>query len=369
MFSFVTLRPFEDLRNFAVFMDEGNNVPITLREVATWVEGEVIGDADLIILDAKPISDAQLNDITFIEDEKYLPLLHRSMAQAAVVPKDFKVENRSLIRVKDPLIAFVTIFQKFHPRSESTFHGIHPTALIHPSAKIGDNVNIGAFVTIGEGVVIGNRCQISNGVSIASRCRIGEDVKLHPNVVLYDDCILGNRVMISANSVIGADGFGYRLVQGKHIKIPQLGYVEIGDDVEIGACTTIDRATFGGTRIGAGTKIDNLVMIAHNCQIGKNNLIVSQVGIAGSVTTGDYVIMAGQVGVADHLTIGNQVVIGAKCGVVKDVGNGVQLHGIPGRPAKEQLRIVMSTERLPELVKEVRKIKQHLGMNEESDAA
>ena len=153
---------------------------------------------------------------------------------------------------------------------------------------------------VGEGAVLGARCQIHAGAFVGRDCRLGDDVVLHPHAVLYDDCTLGHRVIIHANAVIGADGFGYRTQNGRHVKVPQLGRVEIGDDVEIGACTTIDRGTFGPTRIGAGTKIDNLVMIAHNCQIGRHNLLVSQVGIAGSCTTGDYVVMAGQSGMADH---------------------------------------------------------------------
>jgi UDP-3-O-[3-hydroxymyristoyl] glucosamine N-acyltransferase len=191
---------------------------------------------------------------------------------------------------------------------------------------------------------------------------------LFPNVVLYDGTVLGNRVMIHANSVLGADGFGYRLHDGRHIKVPQLGNVEIGDDVEIGACTTIDRGTFQATRIGAGTKIDNLVQIAHNCSVGRHNLLVSQMGMAGSSTTGDYVIVAGQVGIVGHVRIGHRAVIGAQAGVTKDVPADQQMLGSPATPVREQKRILVTLEKLPEIRRDLRRIKQHLGLSDEAAA-
>ena len=199
---------------------------------------------------------------------------------------------------------------------------------------------------------------------IGRNCILAADVTIYPHAVLYDDCHLGERVIVHAHAVLGADGFGYRMQQGKHVKVPQLGRVEIAADVEIGACATIDRGTFGPTRVGTGTKIDNLVMVAHNCQIGRHNLLVSQVGIAGSTTTGDYVVMAGQVGVADHLHIGDRAQLGAKAGVHKDVPPDARMLGAPATPDKEQMRIMMSLERLPEMRKDVKKIKQHLGLED-----
>jgi len=261
-------------------------------------------------------------------------------------------------------MAFIAVVQKLHPRPEHAFNGIHPTAQVHPSASIAKDTEIGPFVVIGEGCVVGSRTRLHSGVIVGNRCEIGDDVTLYPHVVLYDDCLIGNRVIIHANAVLGADGFGYRTQKGQHNKVPQLGRVEIGDDVEIGACTTIDRATFGATRVGCGTKIDNLVMIGHNCQIGRHNLFVSQVGIAGSVTTGDYVVMAGQVGIADHLHIGDRSLLGAKAGVHKDVPPDQRMLGAPATPDKEQMRIMMSLEKLPEIRKDLKRIKQHLGLND-----
>jgi UDP-3-O-[3-hydroxymyristoyl] glucosamine N-acyltransferase len=183
--------------------------------------------------------------------------------------------------------------------------------------------------------------------------------------VLYDGTILGHRAIVHANAVLGADGFGYRFHDGKHVKVPQLGHVEVGDDVEVGACTTIDRGTFQATRVDAGTKIDNLVQVGHNCHIGKHNLLVSQVGIAGSCSTGDFVVMAGQVGIADHIHIGTGAVIGAKAGVTKDIPDGQRTLGAPATPERDQKRILMSLEKLPDIRRDIRKIKQQLGIKDD----
>jgi UDP-3-O-[3-hydroxymyristoyl] glucosamine N-acyltransferase len=214
-------------------------------------------------------------------------------------------------------------------------------------------------------VVIGARCKVHSGAVIGRHCWLGDDVTVYPNAVLYEGTVLGNRVIVHANSVVGADGFGYRFQNGRHVKVPQLGHVEVGDDVEVGACTTIDRGTFQATRVGEGTKIDNLVQVAHNCKLGRHNLVISQVGIAGSCSTGDYVVMAGQVGVADHVHIGDRVVVGAKAGVTKDIAAGQRVLGAPATPERDQKRVLMTLERLPEMRKELRRIKLHLGLKDE----
>jgi UDP-3-O-[3-hydroxymyristoyl] glucosamine N-acyltransferase len=234
--------------------------------------------------------------------------------------------------------------------------------VIHPTAKVGPDASIGPHVTVGEGSVVGARCRLLPGVTIGHHCQLGDDVALGPHVAINDGCIIGNRVIIHASAVIGADGFGFRMVQGRHLKVPQVGNVEIGDDVEIGACTTIDRATFGTTRIGAGTKIDNQVQIAHNCQIGRHNIIAALCGIAGSVVTGDYVMMGGQVGIVDHCRIGDRTQLGAKSGVHKDIPADQKMLGAPAIPAADQLRVMTSLEKLPEIRKDVRQIKKYLGL-------
>src|SRR5207248_330249 len=205
------------------------------------------------------------------------------------------------------------------------------------------------------------------GVVVGADCLLGDDVVLYPNAVLYDGTIVGDRVIVHANAVLGADGFGYRFQNGRHVKVPQLGHVEIGSDVEIGACTTIDRGTFQATKIGAGTKIDNLVQIGHNCRIGQHNLLVSQMGIAGSSSTGDYVVVAGQVGIVSHVNIGDRVVIGGQAGVTKDVADGQRILGSPATPEREQKKILMSLEKLPEIRRELRRIKQHVGLEDQKE--
>ncbi|MBI3408090.1 MAG: UDP-3-O-(3-hydroxymyristoyl)glucosamine N-acyltransferase [Planctomycetes bacterium] len=339
---------------------------INIRQLAELVEGKVVGDAELIVETARPLAEAKPGDITFIENEKHLAQLHACPAAAAVVPHALSDPRKTMIQTSDPLAAFATIVRHLHGRPEQLPHGIDPRAVVHPNAQIGAEVSILPFASIGEGAVVGPRCRIHCGVAIGRDCKLGADVVLYPNVVLYDGTILGDRTVIHANSVIGADGFGYRFQSGRHVKVPQLGHVEIGNDVEIGACTTIDRGTFQATVIGEGTKIDNLVQIGHNCRIGKHNILVSQMGMAGSSSTDEYVVIAGQVGITDHVHIGKGALIGAKAGVTKDVPAGQRTLGAPATPEREQKRILMSLEKLPEMRKEIRTIKKHLGMADEA---
>jgi UDP-3-O-[3-hydroxymyristoyl] glucosamine N-acyltransferase len=339
-------------------------VTFTVRDVAAWVQGEVEGDASRPIRAARPLSDSpQAEDVTVVLNEKYLAQFNASQAGAAVVDSSVPLNGKTLIRVKDPLMAFVAIVQKLHVKPTPTATGVHPSASVHPSAQVGPDAVVAPFAVVGEGCVIGARVRLDAGAVVGNHCRLGDDVHLCPHVVIYDGCVLGHRVIIHANAVIGADGFGYRTIQGKHVKIPQVGTVELGDDVEIGAGTTIDRATFGTTRIGAGTKIDNLVQIGHNCQIGKHNIFAGQVGIAGSSTTGDYVVLAGQVGIGDHCRIGDRTMLGAKSGVHNDIPADQKMLGAPATPVSEQLRILSSLEKLPEIRREIRAIKKHLGMD------
>jgi UDP-3-O-[3-hydroxymyristoyl] glucosamine N-acyltransferase len=347
-------------------------VQVTVTELAALVQGRVHGD-ERVIQAARPMNEAGPDDITFIENERNLRPLKTCRAAAAVVPASLAVRREellgadgrllTLIEVADPLTAFITIVHHLHGRLAEPPTGIDPRAAIDPTAVLGPDATVHPFVVIGAGSVLGARCRLHGGAVVGRNCRLGDDVVLHPHAVLYDGTILGDRVIVHANAVIGADGFGYRFQSGRHVKMPQLGTVEVGDDVEIGAGTTIDRGTFQATRIGAGTKIDNLVQVGHNCQIGKHNLFVSQVGIAGSCSTGDYVVIAGQVGVADHVHIADQAIIGARSGVVRDVPAGERMLGAPARPESEEKRILLSLGKLPELCREVRQVKQQLGMD------
>jgi UDP-3-O-[3-hydroxymyristoyl] glucosamine N-acyltransferase len=338
----------------------------TVQQLAALVQGMVVGDGDLVINAARPVGEAQAGDITFLEDDKHAGLLQGCHASAAVVPRHLPITGLTLIQVRDPLGAFATLVRHLHGRPEPAPHGIDPLAAVHPTAKVGKDASIFPCAVIGEGAVLGERCCIHSGAVVGRHCRLGDEVTLYPNAVLYEGTVLGNRVIIHANAVVGADGFGYRFVDGRHVKVPQLGHVEIGDDVEIGACTTIDRGTFQATRIGAGTKMDNLIQVGHNCQIGQHNLFVSQMGIAGSSTTGDYVVIAGQVGIVDHIHIGARAMIGAKAGVIKDVPEGLRMLGAPARPERDQKRILMSLDHLPTMRRDLQRIKQHLGLADEA---
>jgi UDP-3-O-[3-hydroxymyristoyl] glucosamine N-acyltransferase len=344
-------------------------VGVTVGQLAELVRGTVEGNGDVLISGARPLNDAQPGDITFVEDHRHAAHLQGSRASAAVVPSALPAAGLPVIRVADPLAAFVTIVRHLQARAEPPPHGIDPRADVHPTAQVGPDPSIHAFAVVGEGTVLGARCRLYPGAVVGRDCRLGDDVTLHPNVVVYDGTVLGHRVTVHGNAVLGADGFGYRFQDGRHVKVPQLGHVEVGDDVEIGACTTIDRGTFQATRIGAGTKIDNLVQVAHNCQVGRHNLFVSQMGIAGSSSTGDYVVVAGQVGIVGHVHIGDRAVIGGQAGVTKDVPAGQRMLGSPATPEREQKRILMSLEKLPEIRRDVRALKQRLGLDDEDGGA
>lgn len=337
-------------------------MPYTVQQLADRIQGACIGQADLLITGARPLNKAESGDITFVDTNDPGKEAAQCRASALIVRKGVRLDDRPVIEVAEPILGFAALFPLFNPQPVAPSSGVDPRANLHPTVQIGPGCSIQGFASIGPGTRIGARCRIYPGVVIGAQCQIGDDVTLYPNVVIYDRCSLGHRVIIHAQAVIGADGFGYRTLGGQHVKIPQYGGVRIEDDVEIGAGTTIDRGTFEPTLVGKGTKIDNLVQIGHNCQIGKHNLLVSQVGIAGSSSTGDYVVMAGQVGVADHVHIGDQAVLGAQAGVHKDIPAGVRVLGAPARPEKDAKLILLSMDRLPEIRQDLRMIKRHLGL-------
>lgn len=352
---------------------------VRLTTLAEKLSARLVGDGDLEIAGAQAIDKAQPTEITFVADEANLNRLHDSQAGAVILTASLENSPRlegitiPKLFVENAKTAMTVVLTMLRPARERRQIGVSPQANIAASAQIGKETDVHPGVTIGEDVVIGERCEIHPGVVISAGTQIGDDCVLDANVVCYPDTHIGNRVLIHAGVVIGCDGYGYRQVNGKHVKVPHFGCVRIEDDVEIGANTAIDRAMIGETVIGAGTKIDNLVQIGHNCEIGRHNLIVSQVGMAGSVTTGEYVVLAGQVGVADHVQLGDGVVVGARAAINKNIPAGETWIGHPAMKADQSFKVMMASKKLPEmretlrgLVKQVRKLEAELESHRET---
>ncbi|MDG2382810.1 MAG: UDP-3-O-(3-hydroxymyristoyl)glucosamine N-acyltransferase [Pirellulaceae bacterium] len=331
---------------------------MTLGQLAELIGGRLAGDANLPISGAATLDAAGPDEISFVDQERLLKEVSESVAAAVVLKEGMKTVARDAIYVGDPRAAFTQIVTRFRPPVPVAQAGISAAADISAKAQIGREVSIQAGVVIGDDVVIGDGVTIHANVTIMAGCQIERKVTLFPGVVIYSGTQVGARSVIHAGAVIGAFGFGYDTIKGQHQRGPQLGFVKIEADVEIGACTTIDRGTYGPTVIGEGTKIDNQVMIAHNCRIGKHNLICSQVGIAGSSSSGDYVVMAGQVGVPDHCRVGNRAVVGAKSGVMKDVPDDTTVVGIPATPEREQMAKQAAFSKLPEMRKQLRSLQR-----------
>ena len=328
----------------------------TLAELAAMVDGRVVGDGGVVVSGAAPLNEAGPGQITLIDTAEKNGCLAKSRAAAAVVPLSFAPNGIPVIQAENVHQAFAKLVAFFRPPRPCKRVGISPLAVVSPTAKIGRNVDIYPFVTIGDDVEIGDNATIHSGVHIMAGSRIGPDATIFPNAVLYENTMVGARCVIHANAVLGAYGFGYSSVNGRHRLSAQLGNVVVEDDVEIGAGTTIDRGTYGSTRIGEGTKIDNQVMIAHNCRIGRHNMLCAQVGIAGSTTTGDHVVMAGQVGVRDHVRIGDRAVLGAMAGVINDVPDNARMVGIPATPEREQMVKQAALSKLPEMRRELKQL-------------
>lgn len=338
----------------------------TAAEIARQLKGEVLGDGSTVLTGFAPADRAHPGDLTFAENETYFHRAEASAASAILVAGDFTSTTKVLIRVTNARVAFARVLPLFFP--EPVFApGIHPSAVIAASAKIDSTAHIGPHCVVGEQVRIGARTVLQGGNHVGADSQLGDDTNIFPNVTLYARIQIGHRVRIHSGTVIGADGFGYVFDQGIHLKVPQIGNVIIGDDVEIGANVTIDRGALGPTSIGKGTKIDNLVQVAHNVSIGEHCLVVAQVGIAGSCKLGDYVILGGQVGMAGHLKIGNQVTIAAQSGVMHDIKDGAKMLGTPAIPDRQFKRQVIAIQQLPELIRRVRELEKRLGITGESD--
>jgi UDP-3-O-[3-hydroxymyristoyl] glucosamine N-acyltransferase len=346
-------------------------MPTTLGDLARLVGGALWGDASIELTGAATLGLARGGELTLADHPDRDRELAASPAAAVIASPDVECSGKPAIVVKDVHAAFAAAVAHFHPPRARVRIGVSPLAIVSPTARIGADVDVHPGVTIAEGCEIGPGSIIHSGAHLMAGCIIGANVAIFPNVVLYEDTRVGDRAIIHAGAIIGAYGFGYRTVEGRHVLSAQLGHVEIGPDVEIGAGATIDRGTYGPTVIGEGTKIDNLVMIAHNCRLGRHNLICSQVGIAGSTTTGDYVVMAGQVGVRDHVHIGDRAVLGSKAGVSNDVPAGAEMLGAPATPIRQAKLQMAALTRLPEMRRQFRVLQrqfdEHRGIASQTD--
>jgi UDP-3-O-[3-hydroxymyristoyl] glucosamine N-acyltransferase len=337
-------------------------VVATVEQLAELVHGRLIGDGSVSIQSARPVGEAGPGDITFIENDRFAKLLRSSPASAAIVGPHFSAgrnevaQSLAVIEVDDPMSAFLAVRTHLNGEQPDRWAGIHPQAYVAATAELGTDVAIYPFAYVGDGAVIGDGTTVYPGAVISEGCKLGRDCIIHPNAVLYKNVILGDRVEIHGGTVLGGDGFGYRPTEGRHVKIPHSGGLTIDNDVEVGANCTIDRAMFETTRIGEGTKIDNLVMIGHNNQIGRHNLLCGQVGIAGSCKTGDYVVMAGQAGIKDKTQIGDRVIVGAQAGVHRNIPDGQTVLGSPAVPVREQRRLFQMIARLPEMHRQLREL-------------
>lgn len=331
-------------------------MPKKLKEIAQFIKGELVGNGDVLIKGISGINEAKEGDISFLLSSKYENLIRSTKASGLVVPKDLKnAFGKSLIKVDDPSSAFSQVINLLFPDRIPHPKGIHETAVVSKKATIGRKIALGPYVVIEDGALICDNTIIYPFCYIGKNTKIGENCIIYPNVTIREEIVVGDRVIIHSGTVIGSDGFGYDTKRdGTHVKIPQLGTVVIEDDVELGACVTIDRARFAKTVIGKGSKIDNLVQIAHNVVMGPHCLVAAQTGISGSCEIGRNVVFGGQVGVSDHLKIGDFVMAGAKTGITKSFPAKTVLFWYPAKPVEKARDIIASIGLLPKLFKRVR---------------
>ena len=334
-------------------------MPYTAAQIAEQLRGEVIGDGSVQITGFAPADNARPGDLTFAEKESYFAAAEASNASAILVSEPFTSTKKVLIRVKNARVAVARLLPLFFPPDEHAA-GIHPSAVVSPSSQVHPTAHVGPHCTVEAGVKVGARSVLMGGNHLGKNSQLGEDVCLFPNVVIYSRTQIGNRVSIHAGTVIGSDGYGYVLDEGRHRKMLQVGNVVIHDDVEIGANSAIDRAALGSTVIGQGTKIDNLVHVAHNVVMGRHCLVMGQVGFAGSTTLGDYCVIASQSGIAGHLKLGHQATVGAKSGVLRDIPDKGTVLGYPAFPDKQAKRQMIAMSQLPELIKRMRDLEKQV---------
>jgi len=347
----------------AIYLN-GKRMKKKLKELAQWVDGTVAGDGETEISGVAAIEDARVGEIAFIASPKYLQKLKETNASAIIVSKEVSQADKPLLRVANPHLAFAKILTLFFQKPYEP-KGIGSNTWISPTARLGKDLTLHPFVYVGDRCSIGDRVTLYPGVYVGEDSAIGEDSILYPNVSVYPGVVVGKRVILHSGVVVGSDGFGYVKEGKKNVKIIQVGRVEIEDDVEIGANTTIDRAALGKTIIRRGVKIDNLVQVAHNVVIGEDSVLCAQVGISGSTKIGSNVTLAGQVGVVDHVEIGDNVIVGAQAGVTHNLPGNQGYVGSPALPHREFLRAITILPKLPEMKKTLIDIEKRLKKIEE----
>lgn len=331
----------------------------SFHEISELIGGKPSIDSDLQIAGASGISEVSEGMLTFVEDLKRLPDAEQSNASAIIAPLTAVSESKPLILCRNPRVAFAKALRIFYPHLKPK-PGIDPTARIGENVHLGQNVSIGAYVVLGDNAYIGDGTVLHPQVVVGESARIGQECEIYPQVTLYPGVILGDRVVLHAGVSLGSDGFGYLNLDHKFVKMPQIGSVQIGNDVEIGANSTVDCSTTGITQIGEGTKIDNLVHIAHNVVIGKDCAIAAQTGIAGSTKIGDRTILGGQVGARDHVQVGDDCIVAAKGGITCDLPSGSFVSGFPARPHHEELRFQASLRKVPELLRTIKNLEKRI---------
>jgi len=331
---------------------------LTLAEISRLINGQLVGDGDIQISGLARLDEAQAEDLSFIASPKYAKYIAQTGAAALIVYPDFPQTDKPVIKVAEPYTAFLKIAAFMQPRREPLPTGIHSTAVIGKGTIVGDDSYIGPYVVIGQDCCIGKSVKIHPGTVISDGVSIDDDTIIYQNVSIREECHIGKRVILHPGVVIGADGFGFQNIDGINQKIPQLGIVIIEDDVEIGANSCIDRATIGATRIGKGTKLDNLIQVGHNVVIGEQTVIAAQTGISGSCTIGNGVMIAGQVGIADHVTVADQAILGAQAGVTKNVPPKTVVSGYPAREHFRAKREEAVIRRLPEIFRQLKKLEE-----------
>jgi UDP-3-O-[3-hydroxymyristoyl] glucosamine N-acyltransferase len=344
----------------------------TLRDIAQLVGAEFEGPNGLEITGLNSLEAARPGEISYAASAKYARAAASTSASAVLVGRKLKLPptvRPIVLRVDDAETAAAKVLALFTPPPTTLAPGIDPSARVHPTAVLGQDVCVGPFVVIGPEVRVGAKTRLHPGVVIEDRAVVGEACELHPNVVVHRDVQIGNRVVVLANSVIGAEGFGYRFDGKSHVRIPHAGTVVIEDEVEIGACVCIDRAKFGQTRVGRGSRFDNLVQVGHNVVIGPMSVIASQCGIAGSAVVGAGVVMGGQTGVRDHSHIGDRAMVGGKAGVVGDVAPGAVVSGLPAIDHRTELKFMAAKPHLAELLRHVRELQNRVRQLEQANKA